>query len=349
MEQKAKQDFKKEKLVYSVFLILMIILYILNVEITIHLGVILYWIVYLCDLIILEKFHRIELMFLLGIILLSVVTNKFDIHCKISIILVYYFTTLVVFYIWKGISKYKWNKIFSTILIISLVTCINVYISKNRLIKDREFQICVEEALKKNWCDGGITQENLEKIRFIEIHWLRNGVNLEGIEQLKNLEEIEINLRDKKVKNINLVSQLTKVIKISLRGGTVEDLSNIGQMNSVEELNFRNIEKLDIREDTYSINNFPNLKRLSIRGMKFKDFSIIKTLKHLDKLYLDDCEIGSLDGIEDLKNLKKLHLCDVNIKNINHIDKLKSLEEISLYKVDDSTKQKLKDLPNVTD
>ncbi|MCY6369474.1 hypothetical protein [Clostridium ganghwense] len=355
MEQKVKSNFKKEKLMYSVLLVIMIIVYLLNINIetTIYSGLILYWIVYFCHLIIFRKLHRIELIILMGIILLSAVMNKLEIDYTISIILAYYFTTLVVIYIWKDISKYKWKKILSSILIISLVTCINVYISKNRLIKDRNFERCVEEALERNWCDGGITLENLQKIRFIDIKSFRDVINLEGIEQLKNLEQIKIyNIRDKKIKNLNLISSLTKVTKISFYGSKVKDLSNIGQMNSVEELHFRNIEKWDIEEEktyeTFSMDNFPNLKQLFINKINFKNFYTIKSLKYLDKLCVSDCEIGSLDGIENFTDLKKLYLYNVNIKNINHIKKLKSLEEIFLEDVDDKTIQELKGLPNVT-
>ncbi|MCY6485527.1 hypothetical protein OW763_14425 [Clostridium aestuarii] len=342
MEQEVKRNFKKEKLMYSVFLIAMIGLYIINIEITIQIGLILYWILYFGNLIIFKKLHRIELILLIGIISSSVIMNKFEIDYKISIILAYYFAILVVIYIWKDISKYKWKKTLSSILIVSLVTCINVYISKNRLIKDSQLQRCVEDALVENWCDGGITLENLREIRFMHIWTARNLINLEGIEQLKNLEQI--NIRGEKFENLNLIASLPKVTKISFHGDTVKDLLNIGQMNSVEKLDITQ-EKID---ENFNMDNFPNLKQLSTCNINFKDFSTIKNLKHLNQLGVDDCEIGSLDGIEDLINLKKLYLYNVNIKNINHIEKLKSLEKIFLHEVDDKTIQELKGLPNVT-
>ena len=64
------------------------------------------------------------------------------------------------------------------------------------------------------------------------------------------------------------------------------------------------------------MSNFDNGKIKIIKLSYNKIEKGIKSLKNVDTIYLDHCEISNLDGFSELKKINYLNLDDNNITNL---------------------------------
>lgn len=343
MDEEIKEGYKKHILMYLGALFGVLILYPFNFINYIHFSMLLYWGVYGFQYLLFKRTYKKELLLLLGIIMLNFILDTFYImYLRLDIQIAIYFTILTIYYVFKDGSKYKWIKIFSIALIIPLAISINTYMVKDRLIKDRGLEKCVKEKLRETLDTEDITQSNLENIGYLFIGSLDHVYNLEGLENLINLEKLRIR-NAKRIRDFNVLVSLTNLRKLALDEVILDNLLQIGE--------FKYLEELDL--DNYKINHkltkekFPKLKILEMWGTDLNDLSQINELETLEELDLSFCKINSLNGIEKLKNLKKLEISKAEIEDISKIKELESLEEIHISESKVQDIEMLKDLPNI--
>ena len=69
-------------------------------------------------------------------------------------------------------------------------------------------------------------------------------------------------------------------------------------------------------------NKIINLKKICYNNKKLKLMPIMKDLKYVEILFLNDNEISTLSFCQDLPNLKELYMKNNNITDIKEIDYL---------------------------
>lgn len=338
MCEEVKQSYKKSILMYLTALLVMMILYIFNFRMSNYL--IIYFVIYLCQYLLLKKVNKKELLLLIGIITLNLILYELYIYLEFTIILAAYFAILTIYYVVKDTSKYKWQKILCIVLIIPLVITINLYARKDKLIKDRGLEKVISKEIERYCYEGGITLSNLEKIRRLNIWENDNVHSLEGIEHLKNLEDIEIETGG--IKDLKILSTLSNLKELTISRGKLDRLLEIDNLESLEELRIGYIKV----NNEHSLDGFHGLRILSIQGVELTDLSLIKELKDLEELDLSYCEIISVEGIESLANIKKLELYHTKIKNTDKIKESKSLKVIDLCASEVDNIEELKKLEN---
>lgn len=323
MDEKKKEWFQKEMIIYFTGLCIMLISYLCHFRMNPHLAILFYWGVYFSQLYFLKKLHKKELLLLISVIIFYFILNEFYVYIRLDILLAIYFAVLTIYYVGKEASEYPWQKIVSIALIIPCVMLINFYIHKDKLIKDRGLEKCIQETLTEYGYKGEITLSQLEKINRLSIRSKYQVHNLDGIENLKNLEKLY--LHDAKIiKDFQPLTLLPKFKKLCLSDAKLSNLLEAGKFISLEELELNYCEM----NGFLSEKNFPNLKRLEVQGVEWNDLLSIKELKSLEELRLVYSKINDLEGIGSLTNLKKIDLYKTEVKNMEAVKSLQSLEEI---------------------
>lgn len=141
--------------------------------------------------------------------------------------------------------------------------------------------------------DGYLTKDEAKDIKEVEVEDC-DKVDLSGINQIKNLENLKID-SDDGVQNIDALKDLKKLKFLNLKGVDQKDVSTIGQL---KELIY-----LELTGDFDNINSFKNLKNLeflTLSSNNLEDISPISKLKNLE-----DLEIGECPKVADISTLDR--------------------------------------------
>lgn len=343
MGEEIKEGYRKNILMYLGALFVILILYPFNFINYIYFAIFLYWGVYGLQYLLFKRIYKKELVLFWVIIMLNfILDNLYIVYLRLDIQIAIYFALLAIYYVLKDGSKYKWMKICSIALIIPLALSINTYMRKDKLIKDIGLERCVKEKLSESWYLKDITESNLKNIGYLFIGSFDHVHNLDGLENLTNLEKLRIR-NAKRISDFNVLALLPNLRKLALHEVKLDNLLQIGKFSYLEEL------ELDDSKINHKLTKeqFPKLKSLEMWGTDLNDLSQIGELETLEELDLSFCKINSLNGIEKLKSLKKLELLKVEIEDISKIKDLKSLEEIRISESQVQDIEMLKELPNI--
>lgn len=130
--------------------------------------------------------------------------------------------------------------------------------------------------------------------------------DLEGIEDYKNLEELEI----------ECYSTSEEV-----------DISGLGVCTNLKKLNLNfasSYKGLEV------LQNLKELKSIYISGVELKDSSFLKEMPDLEEIYTMSGESGDLSMLSYLPNLKRLHFTDSEPIDPSKLLQLEHLEELEL-------------------
>jgi len=176
---------------------------------------------------------------------------------------------------------------------------------------------------------------NLKKLKKLEIDSSNNvtlAKSLNEIKNLKNLEELDLDVSGLKSADIKSLEQLKKLKKLHLdRSSDYSNNDLILSKGILKELtNLRELElSLVELENSIDLAYLKNLESLNMQGLK--DFSAICSLKNLKKLEIHNVgyegPIINLKGLKNLKNLEELNLYDYGLTE-NDIKFLKSMPNI---------------------
>ena len=189
-------------------------------------------------------------------------------------------------------------------------------------------------------------------------------IDLTPLKKCKNLETLELDAQysmksGQYLTDISPLKDLTKLKKLVLKNNKIEDLSAIGSLTELEELDLYG------NRGIKSINGFENLKKLKKlllnRTGEITDISPLKECKDLEELSIQNNKVSS---IEALKDHEKLTLLDISgnkqitdlsplekstkltrlLANGNKIENLDSLKNLTELKEIHVSENKIKDL-----
>ena len=189
-------------------------------------------------------------------------------------------------------------------------------------------------------------------------------IDLTPLKKCKNLETLELDAQysiksGQYLTDISPLKGLTKLKKLVLKNNKIEDLSAIGNLTNLEELDLYG------NRGIKSINGFENLKKLKKlllnRTGGITDISPLKECKDLEELSI---QYNKVSSIEALKDHEKLTLLDISgnkqiadlsplakstkltrlLANGNKIESLDSLKNLTELKEIHISENKIKDL-----
>lgn len=189
-------------------------------------------------------------------------------------------------------------------------------------------------------------------------------IDLTPLKKCKNLVNLELDdqyLAESRqyLTDISPLKDLTKLKKLVLKNNKIEDLSAIGNLTNLEELDLYG------NRGIKSINGFENLKKLKKlllnRTVGITDISPLKECKDLEELSIQNNKVSS---IEALKDHEKLTLLDISgnkqitdlsplekstkmtrlLANGNKIESLDSLKKLTELKEIHISENNIKDL-----
>ncbi len=180
-----------------------------------------------------------------------------------------------------------------------------------------------------------------------------NKRGFDGLIDIKNLGELsslqELSLENTKVKDFDLLRNLSNLEILGLKGCQITDASFFGGCSGLKKLNlgenkiedfsflrsFKKLEELYLNDcgitDAGFLRSFTNLKNLSLAANRINDISFLENFKKLELLYLHNCNISNINPIKTLTNIKKLSLIGIQVKDFSFLENFTNLEELYLY------------------
>lgn len=134
-----------------------------------------------------------------------------------------------------------------------------------------------------------------ERVHFTDEHLEEAIRELIGQEEgplySKDLQEIEsLDVRNKKVKNLEGLQYLVNIIELNLNWNQIQDLSPLGSLSS--------------------------LKRLKLWGNQIRDITPLSRLTGLELLTLEDNHISNIEALKGLERLEMLWLRKNHIRDL---------------------------------
>ncbi|MBB6218534.1 hypothetical protein HNQ80_004708 [Anaerosolibacter carboniphilus] len=343
MEKEEKKDYKKAKRLYLVWGLILIALYLFDVNIPAPLMLLPYWGIYFSQFIFLKRLYKLELLLLVCIIMLFYFSQQIYLPIPFTLISGCYLLLCSIYYGARETTQRKWLQIGAIVMILPLAVTGHSSIRKDHLIKDPVLEKRIKKDLKTGWDEEEITQENLEKLRRLSIASFNDKVyDLEGIQYLKNLESLRIwNIES--IKDLNPITSLTKLKRVSIEEGMLRDLAFIKEIHALEELEIAYVNLDGITH----IEGPAGLKRVSVLGMDLNDLSLIEELKGIEELRFYDCNIKTMKKIAEFENLKSLEIGNCIIDDLDKTTELESLEAVEIRDSEIPNVEKFRQMPKV--
>ncbi|EZH73425.1 hypothetical protein ATO12_15915 [Aquimarina atlantica] len=193
----------------------------------------------------------------------------------------------------------------------------------------------IEELYIEN--KNHITLKGLKKLERLKVLSLKDACSAKNIHKIKNLQYLKIN----EVINSNELPGIDTLTKLEI--DVTEDYEVLGleQFSNLKELSIKGTNKI-------TLGHLPNLKVLDISSIFPKEIDFLDHVPNLEKLCLENNCMTAINGLDKLTNLKMLNLSENTIENIDGLANLKSLERLNLYENEISEIRILNTLPNLT-
>lgn len=330
MEKEEKKDYRKAKLLYVCWCVIVMVLYLLNKNIERSAGILLYWGIYFSQLIFLKRLYNVDLVLLMTVITIYIFSDVVYLYIPFNILLGLSFLLLGLYNALKETNiNGKWMQIGAMLLILPVVTAVHFYIREAQLIKDPDVEKQIRMTLEDGWDVKEITPENLEKLRRLSLMPRDKVYELEGIEYLKNLESLSI-WEVERIEGLDRLASLPKLRRLYIRGERIKDLSMLEKLDKVEDL----IVSFGEVDSTVQVKNMNSLKSLTIEGINLENLFLMEELSELERLRFYDCQIKTMKGIEKLKSLRILEIDSCIIEDLDKTTELESLEAVDIRKSD---------------
>lgn len=218
---------------------------------------------------------------------------------------------------------------------------------------------------------------SFEKLTSLEVLRLNNitttGLTTGDFENISSLDKVyTIDLCNNGITSIGsstnpLIPNLNKILSLGLSDNNIDDISALQGLESIENLclsnnlittlidlsNASNLQELyldgnKITRIGTNISTLKNLELLSLDDNKVEDLENLPIMSESGTLYLNNCNVSSLNILQENKRLGVLELKDNNIEDLSPIKDFNLLQILSL----DNNKIKdigvLKNLINLT-
>ncbi len=166
------------------------------------------------------------------------------------------------------------------------------------IFQDPQLEALIREIIKQP--EGKIHKHKLLTIAKLDA--TDRGINnLEGINHLRNLEELV--LRDNRITDITPISRLTRLRELDLRGNSIADISALEGLHLLEDLNLRGNPVTDISP----LGQLAELEDLNLNGIPVgKNIDLLRGFHKLSRLNLRGCEVTNLSILAELMALGAL-------------------------------------------
>ncbi|SDX95264.1 COR domain-containing protein [Flavobacterium degerlachei] len=194
---------------------------------------------------------------------------------------------------------------------------------------EKEYRITIsqgrDETYEMDYYDENyfLLNETGEIIELV-LRQLNKHLDLKIISSLVKLETLIIT--DIKINNLNDIIYFKNLVKLTLRGCSIEDLAPLKTLNflSYLDLGSNEISQLSI------LKNFKKLRFLGLRNNKIVDISPLAELINIENLFLWNNQISDINILSNLHDLNNLDLGNNRITDISSLSNLNSLTHIDI-------------------
>jgi len=151
--------------------------------------------------------------------------------------------------------------------------------------------------------------------------WVENGYALDEIGQVRGL-----NLANRKIKDISIISGLSGLIQLSLIGNQITDVTALRALTDLAGLDL----KINQITDLTPLSKLTNLIWINLNSNQIESLMPLIPLKKLSRLYLNDNQITDLTPLRALTNLTRLDLEGNQIIDLIPMLKLNNLNTLNL-------------------
>ena len=184
--------------------------------------------------------------------------------------------------------------------------------------------------------ENHITLKGFKKLEHLKVLSLKDACSANNIHKIKNLQYLKIN----EAININELPAIPTLTKLEIEVTEDYEVLGLEQFPNVKELSIKGTNKI-------TLGYLPNLKVLDISSIFPKEIDFLDHVPNLEKLCLENNCMTAVNGLDKLTNLKMLNLSENTIKNIDGLANLKNLERLNLYENEISEISILNTLPNL--
>ena len=175
--------------------------------------------------------------------------------------------------------------------------------------------------------------------------------DLRDLVNYKNLKSLSLGLPLPEDTDFSLLNSLDGLERITLGGGCDPAYINMYKLSDVRLPGLKSLTVYD--EGFFSVSffpeSFPGLESLDIYDCRIEDANALASLKNLNRVWLDNCELNDIRFASSLDKLKTFSVSENNIVDISPLAGKTSLEclRISGSPVGDRAGETLKTLENL--
>lgn len=250
--------------------------------------------------------------------------NYFIIHYFEYILLLFFFGFLI--YNICSSSSNKKRDVLIAALGIAILLCINIYNINNRLFADPQLNKIVNNKYQFQFItESKPTKQDprLERITDLDIRSKWSVKTLNGIENLPNLKNLEIDDQDKLL-NYNSLAHLNNLSVLHVWDSHTDfSINLLPELKHLETLSINLGMNKSFNDEILDLKKFPKLKRLYLSSLD-DDKPITIDIRNNPNLEIIDVlmNVEKIIGLEEAKNLKEI---DIYPDEMNYIEEVKKL------------------------
>lgn len=198
-----------------------------------------------------------------------------------------------------------------------------------------------------------ITQGELLQLTYLRLENAQVQ-DLTGLEYAKNLEELIIdnvsyewvNTEDYNlIKDFSVISQLTNLKTLSLKGNQLSDLSMLMGLDGLTDLDLSNNNITDIEE----LGALKNLNRLNLSNNNISDIKSLQSLNNLSELSIANNDIQDIDVLATQEAIESLDISGIGVKDFSVLNELTTLRTLKVNNIGLTSLNSIKTLTNLND
>ncbi|MGB5919906.1 DKNYY domain-containing protein [Arcobacter sp.] len=163
------------------------------------------------------------------------------------------------------------------------------------------------------------TKKSIKTIKLLNTKLLNN---IQALDKLTNLEIIEMSYGKK---DLTKLKNLTNLKILSLSNLEIKSLCDFKNLKSLENLILNWNKNLKSFE---CVDNFKNLKKLTIQGSPISDLNPLIKSKSIEKLFIQDLPVSDISPLAKMEKLHKILFKKTKIKYLSSLKKSKSIETV---------------------
>lgn len=196
---------------------------------------------------------------------------------------------------------------------------------------DPNLKQCVQDYAANN---GWSTLHEMVQLRCGN----KNLNNIEGIEQLKELNFLDLSLNQ--ISDVTPLANLAKLQTLYLGDNNISNIDGLSALQNLTEISLRTNRLTDIS----ALSSLTNLHTLFLRDNQITSLSALSSLTRLTKVWLSQNQINDVSPLGNLTAMEQLYLQNNQIQSVSALKALSSAQTIVLEGNNDIYCSELSDL-----